>query len=278
MIQDGIETIRRHQDIAQLDSLKAWLSPTNVFAQQSDIIHRRHEGTGQWFLNTPEFSKWLLPTNTGETLFCTGIPGAGKTMIAAIVIDHLTTEIRNSTTGVAWVYCSYRSRGEQTPSTLLGSILKQLVQFETPSVVELVTKLKQHHVDRGTKPTADDLRQVLLSVLAEFSTTYIVVDALDEFSIDSGSRSQFLGHLRALQQSTDLRLMIISRHIPDIVEEFRQDPNVEIRAHDEDIRSFITGQLFRLPRCIQRDTELQGMVQEKIASAIDGMYVHVFIW
>jgi hypothetical protein len=275
MIQNGIETMRIDQDHAQLDSLKAWLSPTDFLAQQSDIIHRRHKGTGQWFLDTPEFSKWLLPTNTGETLFCTGIPGAGKTMIAAIVIDHLTTEIRDSTTGVAWVYCSYRSRGEQTADTLLGSILKQLVRSETPHVVDLVIKFKQQYATRGTKPTADDLRRVLFSVLAELSTTYIVVDALDECSVDGGTRSQLLEHLRALQHKTDLRLLITSRHIPDIVEKFKKNPRIEIRAHDGDIRSFIAGQLFRLPRCVQRDSELQGMIQEKITGAIDGMYVHV---
>jgi hypothetical protein len=275
MLQAGVETLHHDQDIAQLESLKAWLSPTDSLAQQTDILHRRHEGTGQWFLDTPEFSKWLLPTNSDETLFCTGIPGAGKTMIAAIVIEYLTTEIRNSATGVAWAYCSYRSRVEQTPGALLRSILKQLVQSETPSVVERVTKLRQHHITRGTKPTADDLHQTLLSVLAEFSTTYVVVDALDECSVDGGTRSQFLWYLRALQQSTNLHLMITSRHIPDIVEEFRHTPNIDIRAHDEDIRSFIAGQLFRLPRCVQRNVELQGMIQEKITSATDGMYVYL---
>ena len=45
-------------------------------AQQSDIIGRRQEGTGQWFLNAPDIVKWLREPK--ETLFCPGIPGAGK--------------------------------------------------------------------------------------------------------------------------------------------------------------------------------------------------------
>jgi hypothetical protein len=36
-----------------------WLSPTDFPAQQRDIIIRRQEGTGQWFVDSPEFKRWL---------------------------------------------------------------------------------------------------------------------------------------------------------------------------------------------------------------------------
>ncbi|KAL9049918.1 MAG: hypothetical protein Q9162_006945 [Coniocarpon cinnabarinum] len=64
-----------------------WLSPTDFDAQQHDIISRRQDGTAQWFLNSPEFKKWFQ--GSCKTLFCPGIPGAGKTMMAAVAVEYL---------------------------------------------------------------------------------------------------------------------------------------------------------------------------------------------
>lgn len=240
-------------------------------AQQSDIIGRRQEGTGQWFLDDPAFAKWL--SQPKETLFCPGIPGAGKTMIAAIVIDHLLKAVQSSAVGVAYVYCNYKAQGEQDAASLLAAILKQLVQTR-PSIVEPVERLRKKYANLGTnKPSADETFGALQSVIAEFSTTYVVVDALDESPNGDGTRHRFLGQLRALQAKSDVRLVFTSRFIPDIVDEFREAPTLEVRAHEEDVRRFVAGQIYRLPKCIQRDAALRDMVQEKVTRAVDGMQV-----
>jgi hypothetical protein len=48
--QDNRESGREHQAI--LD----WLTPIDYSAQQSDIISRRQEGTGEWLLYSREFT------------------------------------------------------------------------------------------------------------------------------------------------------------------------------------------------------------------------------
>ena len=53
-----------------------WLSPVDYGPQQSDHFSRRQEGTGQWLLDSDPFQQWLEQSKT--TLFCQGIPGAGK--------------------------------------------------------------------------------------------------------------------------------------------------------------------------------------------------------
>ena len=107
----------------------------------------------------------------------------------------------------------------------------------------------------------------------EFSTVYIVVDALDECQDSDGTRRQFLTQLQMLQVGTDLRLMITSRFIPDLVNRLREALTLEVRASSEDVRRFIAGQFHRLPNCIQRDTALQGIIQDKVTEAVDGMQV-----
>ncbi|KAG7041654.1 ankyrin repeat protein [Colletotrichum scovillei] len=56
-------------------------------AQQIDNLDRRQEGTGKWLLESPEFEAWVLGDR--RTLFCPGMPGAGKTMLSSIVIEYL---------------------------------------------------------------------------------------------------------------------------------------------------------------------------------------------
>jgi ankyrin repeat protein len=70
-----------------------------------------------------------------------------------------------------------------------------------------------------------------------------------------------------------VRLLATSRFLSDIVDEFKDSGRLEIRASDDDVRQFVAGQIDRLPGCIRRSSELQKMVQDGIAEAVDGMYV-----
>ena len=122
--------------------LLEWISSSDYPAQQSDIIKRRQEGTGQWFLDAPEVARWLDDAKT--TLFCPGIPGAGKTMVAAIAVDQLLDSAKNGAYGVAYVYCNYKSQADQDIVSILAALLKQLVQSR-PSTLGPVEQLHQKH-------------------------------------------------------------------------------------------------------------------------------------
>lgn len=65
--------------------------------------------------------------------------------------------------------------------------------------------------------------------------------------------------------------MVTARFIPDIEDAFRGALRLEVQASEEDVKRFVAGQIFRLPRCIQRDPALQILLQEKIVDAVDGM-------
>jgi hypothetical protein len=177
VIQSGIDAIRQQHNSAKHRLLLEWTSASDYPAQQSDIIKRRAQGTGQWFIDAPEVSRWL--NEPKATLFCPGIPGAGKTMIAAITIDHLLNTMQHSTHGVAYVYCNYKTQQEQDVYTMLMAIIKQLV-LGRPSAIEHIDCLHQKHADRGTKPSLDEITNALRGVLAHYPYVCVVVDALDE--------------------------------------------------------------------------------------------------
>jgi hypothetical protein len=95
--QEDQEREQEHRDIAE------WLTRVDYSNQQNDLITKRQEGTGKWLLNSEEFQAWLDTSN--RTLFCPGIPGAGKTMITCIVVDYLRTRFHNDANiGIAYIY------------------------------------------------------------------------------------------------------------------------------------------------------------------------------
>lgn len=261
-----METIQQNEDSVRHRRLLEWISPTDYPAQQSDIIKRKQKGTGQWFLDSFEVTRWLEEAKS--TLFCPGIPGAGKTMIAAIAIDHLLQSAQYGSQAVAYVFCNYKTQEEQDASSLLAAILKQLVHVR-PFTVQCIERLHEKHAKWGTRPSLDEIYSALHDVLAHCPSAYIVIDALDECRNDA--RGEFLAKLQELQGERDVRLMATSRLIPHVEDAFKGAHRLEVLATREDVKRFVAGQVCRLPICIRRNVALQNMMQEKIVEAVDGM-------
>ncbi|KAF8867423.1 purine and uridine phosphorylase [Acephala macrosclerotiorum] len=203
--------------------------------QQANYIKRRQAGTGQWFLDSAEYHTWL---NTDkQTLFCPGIPGAGKTILTSIAIDDLTTKHQHDpSTGIAYIYCNFRRWDKQKAINLYTSILKQLSQGRS-SLPEYVKDLYDRHKDKRTRPSFEEISRTLQSVADMYSRVFIIIDALDECQASDSSRARFLAEIFNLQARSGVNLFATSRFIPDIVERFKEEESLllEIRASDEDV-------------------------------------------
>jgi hypothetical protein len=266
-IQSAVSKVQHEQATVNQRVILEWISSSDYPAQQSDIIKRRQEGTGQWFLDAPEVARFL--SEAKATLFCPGIPGAGKTMVAAIAIDHLlNSAAQNSAYGVAYVYCNYKSQADQDTASILAAILKQLGQSRL-SVLGSLERLHQKHASRGTKPSLDDVFSALREVVAQYAYVFIVIDALDECQRET--RRELLSKLIALQKEADVRLIATSRFVPDVEDALGPAIRLEIKASNEDVKQFVVGQICQLPRCVQRNKALQDLVQESVVEAVDGM-------
>jgi Cdc6-like AAA superfamily ATPase len=242
-----------------------WLSPIDFSALQHDIVTRRQEGTGQWFLDSPKFKSWLQGSD--KTLFCPGIPGAGKTMMAAIAIDHLCRTAGCDDIGVAYLFYNYKTQADQSTLSLLATLLKQLVQCR-PNIAASVTQIYESNSKRNTRATLDEIFGALQSVCSDYTTVYIVVDALDEYANNDGTRAQLTDKLCELQARVDVRLLFTSCFITEIMHKFQSDPLLEVRASEEDVRRFVAGQMSRLPKY---DEQLKHAIQDRIVEAADGM-------
>lgn len=247
-----------------------WLTPINYGPQQSDCLRKRQPGTGQWLLDSAEFTTW---TETAQqTLFCPGIPGAGKTILTSIVIDELTTRFKNEEkVGIAYVYCNFRRKHEQKADDLLVSLLKQLSQGQP--LPESVKALYDSHKDKHTRPSFDEISRAIKSVATLYSRVFIVVDALDECQTSQGCRIRFLTEISNLQLKCRANIFSTSRFLPEITDQFKGSISLEIRASEQDVRRHLVGYMPHLPSCISNHPDLCREVETEIAKASDGMYV-----
>jgi Cdc6-like AAA superfamily ATPase len=267
-LKAGVKSIQEGQDSDQYRAVMDWLSSTDFPADQTDTIARRQEGTGKWFVESPEFIKFLEGEN--KTLFCPGIPGAGKTMISAIAIDHIWKAFQGDNVGVSFIYNNYNRQEEQTATKLIAAILKQLVQGR-PSYGEPVTALHKQHAGRGTRPSFNEIRTTIHSVLNNYFRAYIIIDALDECTDIDGTRSDLIDAVRDLQTKADIRLMVTSRFGSGAEDLLEGALKLEIQANEADVKQYVAGRLDRFPKFVRNDKELQAEIQDGIVQAVDRM-------
>ncbi|KAG9505106.1 hypothetical protein J7337_002072 [Fusarium musae] len=103
-----------------------WITPMDFKSDQEDHLDRLQPGTGQWLLDSAQFKQWVGVKY--QTLYCPGIPGAGKTILTSLIINHLQNQYQPENVGVAYIYCNFSRQGDQTPKALLASLLRQTIQ------------------------------------------------------------------------------------------------------------------------------------------------------
>lgn len=268
-VRKGIELLNLRQDDHDLHAILEWLTPVDYAATQADFISRRQAGTGQWLLDSPEFLQWLQADK--QTLFCAGIPGAGKTILTSIVVDELTSRFGDDMqVGIAFLCCNFRRTHEQRSEDLVASLLKQLSRG-LPTLPESVKSLHNKHKERRSRPSFDELSNALRSVAAGYQKAFIIVDALDECEATDGCRQKFLQDMFALVDKFGVNLFATSRSIPEVAAKFLTATKLEIRASPEDVRKYVDGSISRLPSFVGRSPELKEEVVTEIIKAVDGM-------
>jgi len=106
------------------------------------------------------------------------------------MIDSLYDQPRERDLAVAWLYCDCLAH-QESPTTMLGSILKQLVSIgEMPEDVRQA--FRKRFSDRGLR--LPNVVRMIRTAIALLPSVYICIDALDECTPES--RQELLESLR----------------------------------------------------------------------------------
>jgi hypothetical protein len=177
-IHQQARELRESQQAQEFRDILAWLSPLD-FASKHDAIYSKHEqGTCQWLLDHAVFMSWESATE--RLLWYPGVPGAGKTVFASVVIEHLnSSNLPSADIAVLGIYCDYKDFNQQSSWKFIASLLQQIVS-QQGKVSERIKSVYRDYIRRQTHPSFFEYLNMLTDEIHYFKRAYVVIDALDE--------------------------------------------------------------------------------------------------
>lgn len=192
-------------------------------------------------------------------------------LIRSKIIHHIQKSGLNHDIGLAFVYFNYKEQTEQTSTSLVGSLLRQLAQDQISICADLKIMYEDHKKNKS-KPSFDEVSNALCSAAGRFSQVFIILDALDECSGLDGCRDKMLKLLNRL--SFVANVMVTSRPNTSIEQGFNNVQQLEIIASDEDVRLCLEARILdtpRLHRIIATMPSLEKNIVDTISAKAQGM-------
>ncbi|KAG4428800.1 hypothetical protein IFR05_015719 [Cadophora sp. M221] len=261
-----------------MEKITKWLAPADVLSNHNASIKLRYGSTGSWFLGCSEFQNWLKDDNS-PLFWLHAIPGAGKTVLTSTLINYLKHEYQSSEVGLAYFFCDYKDPMKQDPSTVLRTLLNQL-SSQNMVVYENVQKFykdqyKDDRVANLAPPSLDLVRSNFGQFLdGSFKKVFIVIDAVDECH----DRECILKAISAIGDSVEhIKILVSSREDPLINEEFKDFPNLKMRAThvSSDIESYVDATLntrIAWKKLKVKDDELRKQISDTLVLKAEGMF------
>lgn len=181
-ISSGINDIRNRMIASSMTESRRKVH--RLFTQVADpqrylsaALRVRQMGTGLWICENEQFQSWLS-SNDSMRLFLTGIPGAGKTVLTATIVEEVTKRVSQGQKGaaVAYYFCDYKDPASQDPRGILASLAGQLAAQDEQCYTIAQAFYKDHNPSEGlaTTPGIEKYRQCLLDMIETLDHAYIM--------------------------------------------------------------------------------------------------------
>ncbi|KAH6904886.1 ankyrin repeat-containing domain protein, partial [Coprinopsis sp. MPI-PUGE-AT-0042] len=244
------------------------LPAANFRQKHLDTLAKWTEGTSLWIMKHRLFEEWYGSDGPG-LLWGTGIQGAGKTIMASLVIKSLDkpSEALKGRISVAYVYIRYSE--PLSLSDILGALIRQMLERyeDLLPVVELV--YAKHHRER-TQPTAEELVGIMVECHKTFNVSFFIIDGLDEAPSDI--------QYALLKALTSLRakVFVTSRPLDLLQAKFPDAKFLEIVANKADIEKHINAKISQDPklRAVLEHGSLKSTAIATIQNKSEGMFLH----
>ena len=227
----------------------------------SYLSNARERFTGRrWLYNELETN--LMKQDTDRGVLVIGEPGAGKSALTAQLICSRSSNPFIHKRIIGYHLCKHADKATQDP----GRFVRNLVDLMARRVPEygmlvsnslfILSVLKSCSGD-PLECFEQAVMAPLLQLKGEPQTYFIVIDALDECSSDSGGTSvvQFIRETSSKLPKW-IRLVMTSRNDSNVLKHFSHFPKVYLSSTDarnlQDIEVFITAKLFEDAPILER--------------------------
>ena len=192
--------------------------------------------------------------------------------ISSLVIDRLCDWARGRNAAVACFYFDFAAQKVQSPATLLGSLLKQVVAGLEEIPANIVQAFRDGKVIGGRKLELDEIIQMLQDISSS-RPTFICLDAVDECMAEY--RAKLLGSLKQiLHKSRSTRIFLAGRlHIRNEVEKHLggRVVTISITPTKDDIVRFLRAKLEEDTTPDAMDKRLEEDIVKNIPETVSEM-------
>ena len=194
---------------------------------------------------------------------------------SSLVVDRLADRTRGQNTAVICFYFDFAARNEQTATSMLGSLLKQVISGMEMVSEDISRSLQEERkAVSGRKPQLGDIVK-MLRLITSSQPTFMVIDALDECT--SVQRFRLFDSLKEIVDgSPHARIFVTGRpHIRAEIERSLAGRVISISVGPprEDIVRFLRVRLNEDETPDAMDESLKADILEKIPGSIPEMCV-----
>ncbi|KAH6715676.1 putative kinase D-interacting substrate of kDa [Leptodontidium sp. MPI-SDFR-AT-0119] len=288
-LEDLLKTVTDRNAIEERRQFLEWVSDINPEESHDRIIEKTHPGTTKWLTQREKFQDWFTSLDS-STLWCHGKPGMGKSVLAANVIDYISTHYALSDdVGIAFAYCNFADPKTQEPKQLISTFIKQLC-WKRNQLSESLLGFYQGYHGEARIPNLDTCKEQFWKLGELFKEVYIIIDGLDECQEDArGQTLKFLldpsqgtekddrgvknGNMKSRLEGEDskvtprvvLKAIVISRNEADIAKKFQDHAASTLRIDNKDVTPDIAAFIY--------NQTLKSKVVGKLIAEADGMFL-----
>ncbi|KAG2011164.1 ankyrin repeat domain-containing protein 50, variant 2 [Coprinopsis cinerea AmutBmut pab1-1] len=239
----------------------------NFHAIHLENVEKRTDGTLDWFTESEDYQAWKF--GGCRIVWGTGIPGAGKTVLASRIIDDLCQFKATSTKKICVVFAYCRYSEQLTVKDILEALIKQFIAAD-PSLTTLAESLYEKHRKQKTRPTQRELLDLVRQMESRFDIVFYVIDGLDEARVET--QFDLILAINALRG----QFALTSRPLQTLQSGLPTTKFYSVKAHKSDIVRLVVQKIKRNPgfySLLQRHSYLDELVQS-IADKSNGMFLH----
>ncbi|KAB5518135.1 hypothetical protein GE09DRAFT_1156720 [Coniochaeta sp. 2T2.1] len=283
------ELIRQAKELqlSKQKDIETWLDAPRTNLVYHAALSKALPGTCQWITEDPLLRQWTTPSPSppAASAQCvwlySRIAGAGKTVAASKFVESLKNEPSRH---VAYYFGTHETSTNHGFNGIVRSWIRQLTRCYGWEDVEVAYDASIED-DKPVDPWT-----ILRSMLTRNTSTYLVLDGLDEVEDRNGkytttARSDFLRTLVATIRETATHLLIVSRYEQDIEQVFRsrnseqEEPimspsEIQLEQTAIDIERVAHHQLLKMFPAWTED-QRQNIVAAVVKKA-DGMFVLLY--
>jgi len=252
--------------------IQKWLSPSDSSISQNKAFKLRHQGTGQWLLNSTFYLSW--EERLDRFIWLHGLSGCGKTVLASSIIHRLNSA--RPSRALAFFYFDVNGGGQQTVVQMLRTLLSQLCSRPSINLDRLQTLYNT--CGKGTSsPSIDQLSDTLKDVISLSGQVTVVIDALDECDKPSEVISWLEDVLEA--NYSTLQLLVTSRSTGEtgrVIDGWTRRHElhpIQVDGVNKDISDYLRARLFVSDEFSRWSSHkgLREMIEEKVSQQANGM-------